>query len=145
MKHDLHPMLSNCKVVFARNLQGFYVTEGCAVFNAPRPLLGAEHSCSDWCHGRFYAEVRLSDSYSAAFVGKNIDLDARVVVAVNDAEVVEMLLMDNARADDYREYDFEDQLEMLLPKFSKIQHLPYGEAMALIDAARAILAADEIS
>ncbi len=144
MQHDLHLILSDCKVVFARNIQGFYVSEGCAVFNAPRPLLGAEHSCTDWCHGRFYSEIDLGSPHAAAFIEKNNALDARVVVAITDAEAVEMLLVGNRYADDYREYGFEDQLEMLLPNIGDIQHLPYGEAMALLDAAKALLNADAL-
>lgn len=144
MQHALHPILSDCKVVFARNLAGFYVSDGCVVFNAPRPLLGKDHGCKGWCHGRFFVEVDLSDSYAAAYIQKNNDLDARLVIPVTDAEVVEMLLMDNTRAEDYREYSFDDQLEMLLPQLSNIQSLPYGQAAGLIDAARAVLAADNV-
>jgi hypothetical protein len=138
----LNPILCDSKVVFARNIQGFYVSEGCAVFNAPRPLLGATHSCTDWCHGRHYAEVNLSDSYAKAFIQKNNDLDACVVIAVTDAEVVEMLLVDNKRADDYREFAFEDQLEMLVPQLHKIQNLAYGDAVALLGAVRSFLTTD---
>ncbi|HBO2935239.1 TPA: hypothetical protein L4R50_000235 [Pseudomonas aeruginosa] len=143
MRNDLHLILSDCKVVFARSIQGFYASEGCAVFNAPRPLLGAEHSCTDWCHGRFYSEIDLSSPHAVAFIERNNALDARLVVPITDAEIVEMLLIDNAHADDYREYGFEEQLEMLLPHISDVQHLPYGEAMALLDAAQAVLKADE--
>lgn len=124
----MHPKLdlalSDCKVAFARNLKGFYVTEGYAVFNAPRPLLGSAHTCKDWCHGRHYAEVNLTDSYASAYIQKNIDLDARVVFAITDAEAVEMLLINNTYDDRYREFPFSDQLEMLLPNLSKIQNLP---------------------
>jgi hypothetical protein len=142
MQHDLHLILSDCKVVFARSIQGFSASEGCVVFNAPRPLLGAEHPCTDWCHGRFYSEIDLGSPHAAAFIEKNNGLDARVVVPITDAEAVEMLLMGTTHADDYREYEFEEQLEMLLPHIGDIQHLPYGEAMALLDAAQAMLKAD---
>ena len=136
MHQALHPALSECKVAFARNLKGFYVAEGSAIFNAPRPLLGKAHPCQDWCHGRFYVEVDLSDSVAAIFIKRNIELDARLVVEVTDAEVLEMLLVDNKYAERYRERTFEDQMEMLLPNIAKVQNLPYGEAMALLDAAR---------
>lgn len=137
MNQPLQLALADCKVAFARNLPGFYVTNGCAVFNAPRPLLGKEHPCNDWCHGRFYVEVNLSDPVATVFIKRNIDLDARVVFSITDAELVEMLLVDNKYADRYRERAFEDQLEMLLPNLSNIQNLPYAEALALLDAARA--------
>jgi len=143
MQLEIHPALIDTKVVFARNLEALTVSEGCVVFNAPRPLLGTPNACTEWCHGRFYVEVNPKESFAAAFIQKNNDLDARVVMKVTDAQVVEMLLMDNRRAEAYREYPFADQLEMLLPQIGKIQSLPYGEAVALLDAAQAVLAADE--
>lgn len=138
----LHPDLSDCKVVFARNLAGLTVNDEAVVFNGPRPLLGIPNPCTSWCHGRFYAEVNLGERYAPELIRKNNELDARVVLVATDAEVVEMLLMDNDRADAYREYSFDDQLEMLLPSLSKIQSLPYGQAIALLDAAKAMLAPD---
>lgn len=138
----VHPALAESKVVFARNLALQTISDAAVVFNAPRPLLGASNPCTDWCHGRFYAEVVPSEPYAAALIQKNNELDARLVLTVTDAEVVEMLLMDNDRAEAYREYSFQDQLDMLLPNMRKIQSLSYGEAIALLDAARALLAAD---
>lgn len=137
MYQPINPALADCKVAFARNLKGFYVSEGCAVFNAPRPLLGKAHTCEDWCHGRFYAEVDLTDSVSHVLIKRNIELDARVVVSVSEVDIVEMLLVDNKYEDRYRERPFDEQLEMLLPNLSKIQNLPYGEAMALLEVAQA--------
>jgi hypothetical protein len=139
MQSAIFLALSDCTVVFARNLEGFYVNEGTAVFNAPRPLLGGVHTCQDWCHGRHYSEVDLADPFASGYIQKNIDLDARIVFPVTDAEAVEMLLMNNRHADKYREWPFAEQLDMLLPQFSKIQHLSYGEAVGLLDAARALL------
>lgn len=142
MTHELNPALANCKVVFARNLSDLKINQGCVVFNAPRPLLGADLPYNDWCHGRFYAEVNLADSYAATLIQRNCDLDARIVVPVTNAEVVEMLLIDNKYAERYREHSFEEQLEMLLPKLTGIQNLPYAEAMAMLDVAQACLEAD---
>ncbi|MCF5382474.1 hypothetical protein GIW05_03005 [Pseudomonas syringae] len=142
MQQTIQLPLSDCKVAFARNLKGFYVNDGCAVFNAPRPLLGADHSCQEWCHGRFYAEVNLSGPYAVGFIEKNNQLDARLIFSVSDEELVEMLLVENRYADKYRSLAFPKRLEMLLPKVSKIQKLTYGEALALLDTARAMLAAD---
>lgn len=142
MTHPFNPVLSSCKVVFARSLENFKVSEGCVVFNAHRPLLGAVHPCNDWCHGRLYSEVNLSDSFADKFIQMNNELDARLVVQVTDDEVVEMLLMGNKYRERYQERSFEEQLDMLLPNFRKIQSLPYGEAMALLDSAQASLIAD---
>lgn len=139
----MHPELSETKAVFARNLDGLKVSDGCVVFNAPRPLLGAKNAYTEWCHGRFYVEINLTDNLASALIQKNNDLDARVVLAVTDAEVVEMLLMDNAHADAYRECTFEDQKKILLPQIGRIQSLPYPQAIALLEAAQAVLAADE--
>ena len=72
---------------------------------------------------------------------QNIDLDARVVVTVTDEEVIEMLLIDNRYRDRYREFAFDQQLEMLLPNLSKIQSLQYGDALAMLDVAQAIIKA----
>lgn len=144
MAFVVHPALAETKVVFARNFTLQTVNEAAVVFNAPRPLLGASNPCTEWCHGRFYTEVVPDEPYAAAVIHKNNELDARLVLPVTDAEVVEMLLMDNDRAEAYREYPFQDQLDMLLPNIRKIQSLPYGEAIALLDAARAVLAGDAV-
>ncbi|MFL1449293.1 hypothetical protein ACI77O_12930 [Pseudomonas tritici] len=138
MHQTIHPALADCKVVFAHNLKDFQVSDGCAVFNAPRPLLGKVHPCSEWCHGRFFTEVDLGDSFAPTYIQRNIALDARVVIAVSNADIVEMLLADNKYADRYREHSRQDQIDMLLPNLSKIQNLPYGEAMALLEIAQAV-------
>nr|WP_192963190.1 hypothetical protein [Pseudomonas fluorescens]CEK41965.1 hypothetical protein PQBR57_0012 [Pseudomonas fluorescens SBW25] len=142
MNRPNYPALSTCKVVFARCLENLKVSEGCVVFNAHRPLLGAALSCSDWCHGRIYSEVNLSDAFADKFIQMNNELDARLVVQVTNDEVVEMLLMGNKYRERYQERSFEEQLEMLLPNVHKIQSLPYVEAMALLDKAQASLTAD---
>lgn len=142
MPHPLNQALFSCKVVFARSLENFKVSKDCVVFNAHRPLLGTGHPCSDWCHGRFYSEVNLSDPFADKFIQMNNELDARLVVQVTDDEVVEMLLMGNKYRERYQERSFREQLEMLLPNFRKIQSLPYGEAMFLLDTAQASLTAD---
>lgn len=140
MPMPIYPALADAKVVFARGLQ-LPSNPDHVIFNAPRPLLGTQLSCTDWCHGRFYAQVNLADAYATAFVKQNIGLDARVVVTVTDEEVVEMLLIDNRYRDRYREFAFEQQLEMLLPNLSKIQSLQYGDALAMLDVAQAIIKA----
>lgn len=142
MSHPIHPILFGSKAVFARSLGSFQVNPGCVVFNAPRPLIGTELRRNDWCHGRFYVEVNLSDWIASEFVKRNNELDARVVLPVSDEEVVEMLLIDNKDRERYRNLAFKDRLEMLLPKLSRIQNLPYGDAVALLDAAKAVLSAD---
>lgn len=141
MPLPLHPTLADSKVVFARGIN-IPATPGCVIFNAPRPLLGGEVHCTDWCHGRFYAEVNLADPHAAALVSQNNALDARIVVPITDEEVVELLLIDNKYRERYREHSFEDQLHMLLPNLSKIQGRSYGEALALLDTAQAVLEAD---
>ena len=140
MSMPVHPALADSKVVFARGLN-IPTQSGHVVFNAPRPLLGSNVGCTEWCHGRFYTQVDLADPYAAALVKQNIELDARVVVSVTDEEVVEMLLIDNRYRERYREFAFDQQLEMLLPNLSKIQNLPYGEALAMLDVAQAVLLA----
>lgn len=145
MKHQINPALANCKVVFARNLENLAVSQGCVVFNAHRPLLGAEHPCKEWCHGRIYAEVNLADSFASKFIQMNNDLDARLVVPVTDDEVVEMLLVGSKYRERYDEHSIEEKLEMLLPNLNKIQSLPYGAAMALLDAAQAAITTDRAS
>lgn len=142
MPQTIHTILADSKVIFARGDGYFPSKPERAIFNAPRPLLGTELTRNVWCHGRFYVEVNLSEPHASEFVKRNNDLDARVVISVTDQEVVEMLLIDNKYASQYRERDFESQLAMLLPNISKIQHLPYGEAVALLDAAQAVIAAD---
>lgn len=136
-----HHSLNDCKTVFARNLKGFYVSDGCVVFNAPRPLLGREHTCQDWCHGRFYAEVEVANPYSPALIQKNNDLDARIVISITDSEAVELLLADNKYAHRYRELPFSEQVEMLIPDIQSIQNLPYADAVTRLSAARANLGA----
>jgi hypothetical protein len=137
MTQELFLSLSHCRVVFALNHKRFPVRQGTVLFNAPRPLVGQEHPCQEWCHGRHYAEVDMTDPYASHLVQKNINLDARIVLDVNDAEVVEMLLIGNRYADRYREFPFDERLVMLLPLLRKIQHLEYGDAHGLLEAAKA--------
>lgn len=49
--------------------------------------------------------------------------------------------LEKAQATDH----FGDQLHMLLPNLSKIQGRSYGEALALLDTAQAVLEADRAS
>lgn len=113
MTQPINPALAKCKVVFARNLENFKINQDCVVFNAHRPLLGAEHPCTEWCHGRLYAEINLSDSFADKFIQMNNDLDARLVVLVTNDEVVEMLLVGNKYRARYKELSFEEQLGKL--------------------------------
>lgn len=141
MPQPLSNLLQDAKVVFTRGFADLPHTPDRVIFNAPRPLLGAEVPCREWCHGRFYSEVDPSEMNAQAIIKQNNDLDARVVVNVTDQELVEMLLMESRYREKYRALPFDDQLEMLLPKLPKIQGLDYGIAMAMLDTAQASVGA----
>lgn len=142
MPTQLHAILADSKAVFARGLNLYPSTPDAAVFNAPRPLLGAELPRNDWLHGRFFVEVNLADLNASEIVKRNNELDARLVISCTDAELIEMMLIGNKYRERYRECAFADQMSMLLPNLSKIQSLPYGEAVSLLDAAQALITAD---
>ncbi len=129
--------LEGCKVVFTTALFDIEVDDKSALFNAPRPLLGKANPCTNWCYGRFYSEVDLASEFAASFIKQNNDLDARLVVRITEKQAVELALVNNKYADRYRELPFAEQLELLSPRLSKLQHLPYLDAVALLNIIQA--------
>lgn len=128
-----HPSLSNCKAVFTTNAKIAAKNSGHVLFNAPRPLLGTESDCTEWCHGRHYAEINPDESsYILQFIQKNIDLDARVVITLTEEQAIDLALLDSPYAARYRLYPHDEQLKMLSHKLDKLQHTPLADALCML-------------
>ena len=129
-------MFDQCKAVFATHLADIQVPAGHVLFNASRPIFGNRLDYDEWCFGRFYTTLSPQDDHAEYSIKENLDLDARIVILITPEEAAEIVLLGHRYAHKYREYSLEDRVKMLLPMISKKQHLPYPEALALLDAVR---------
>lgn len=75
------------------------------IFNAPRPLVGAEHWQGDFHHGIFYAAVRPGEC-AKGYIAANIDLDAYLTEYISE-DIAHTLGITHALENDFDPNDFD--------------------------------------
>lgn len=122
--------------------QAMDVPAGWVVMNAPRPLVGTKVlEGGPFLSGRFYAAIDPADSMAANYLDTNRRLDAVVVIHATREQQVEMALIGNEYAEQYRaEYQGDALYEVLSP-LDKLSGKTAGELKALLSQVQAGAAA----
>jgi predicted RNA methylase len=117
--------------------------DGWVVMNAPRPLLGTKVlEGGDFLSGRFYAAIDPNDSLALEYAKRNDDLAARVVFVASRDEQVAMATATSEYRDRYfSEMDSDERYEAARGLIRRLHDHTFAEARALLEGARAFLAA----
>jgi N12 class adenine-specific DNA methylase/predicted RNA methylase len=111
------------------------IQDGWIVMNAPRPLRGNETFNGEFVSGRFYSVIDPDDLMAEKYVEKNLELDARLLVAIPRDLQMEMAMHGSNYRDRYMEVDADQRYEMLSSSLNKLRDMPYGELTELLSKA----------
>lgn len=103
------------------------------LMNAARPIMGHKtYENGPFLAGRFYAAIDPNDSMAVRYIESNKNLDAHVVVPVDENEQVNLALWDNEYAERYRsEFAREELYRVLQGQISDLNKLTFGALQAL--------------
>ncbi|MAG68531.1 MAG: hypothetical protein CMK74_22070 [Pseudomonadales bacterium] len=131
-----NPTFDALPVQFSLNIPAESIPAGHILMNAPRPLFGKQVGLDSLNHGRYYALLEISNDESTGHMMRNSLLDARIVVPVKKADLVNLALLDHRYADQYRELETSDLFAELSHLINKLQGISYERAKQMLERTR---------
>lgn len=131
---NLANVIAQMKTLFTDQIEASLIPEGFLCMNAPRPLMGTDADTDAFLHGRFSVLLDEKDPYSVMWAEGNRKLDAYIVLVATRDQQMEMALFNKKYAAEYLKMNTEDRWDCLSSQISKIQRLPYEQALALFAA-----------
>lgn len=124
------------KGVLSENPPPAEIPNGWIVMNCTRPLLGQVFiENGPYLSGRYYVGIDPNDSASAAYIQKNYDLDASVVLVASIETQIQLALIGNEYKSRYLALEPDERIHALGPLISSFKGKPVGKIKSLVQSA----------